>query len=130
MRWFLFLFLFILCLSACDLRDPDPFIDVSTLADHAYVADSTEIAVNVLYSNDNVYNQRIYLKTDNGMIRNKLGQYVESGNQVWYNTDEYGKCIFYYTKPDTTGISTITAKTFVDAEFIEDKITLQILQRK
>jgi hypothetical protein len=73
MRWFLFLFLFILCLSACDLRDPDPFIDVSTLADHAYVADSTEIAVNVLYSNDNVYNQRIYLKTDNGMIRNKLG---------------------------------------------------------
>lgn len=125
------LLLILAILIGCDIRQPQPYIEISSPARQVYVADSTQVVINLLYSNDYVYNQRIYITTDNGYLRTKLGQYGADTDTINVNTDEYGKNFIYYARPIEQNDSLIKAWTYIDGDIkLENQLTLKVLSQK
>lgn len=70
---FIIIILFII-LCSCDNRNSTQIIILSSSANQTYLNDESIIDISCKFISDNMYNQKIYFKTDNGFIRKNIDQ--------------------------------------------------------
>ena len=113
-RNIILLFILLMVIISCDIREPQPYIIIDSVVKHVYVADSTIVTIGLRYSNDSVANQRIYITSDNGLIGNNIGQYTEEGDTLFVNTNVYGNAFILYTNPKYVGTAKLDAWSYID----------------